>query len=531
MTGPVERAQSVVAAGRPAEAVALLRTHLEAAPADGEAAVALTYLLLQQGRPDEATSAIAALARRPAADIHVLTAFASALAASGRRDEAIAVYVRGVSTAPTSGVAEHNLAAALGDMHRFAESRAAADRAMAKGLGAIETWLVHARAIKGLGDYDGAEAAYRRIINRRPDYADAHSDLAQLIWMRTQDAEAALLAVDIALTSKPRDAGLCRVKAKFFEAINRREAAYTAISEALAGARSDPRLNIEAAQIIGWTDGAAALAHAERAAAAAPGRGDVLAALCQANLAAGRPDAAAAVAEDLRRGWPDDQYAVALTATAWRMMDDARYRTLFDYSRFVVSGAIDTPAGWSSLGDYLSDLKAILTALQRLPGHPIGQSLRGGAQTEQSLTLSTDPVVRAFFKAIDASIRRYIESARPGEGSVGRAPRAGETGYRLSGAWSVSLRPGGFHINHLHPMGWISSACHIALPDAVEHGREGWLAFGEPGVPTAPRLAAEHWVKPQPGHLVLFPSYMWHGTVPFGGDENRLSLAFDAVPA
>ena len=30
--------------------------------------------------------------------------------------------------------------------------------------------------------------------------------------------------------------------------------------------------------------------------------------------------------------------------------------------------------------------------------------------------------------------------------------------------------------------------------------------------------------------LVLFPSYFWHGTVPFVSDQPRLTVAFDAVP-
>jgi len=38
-------------------------------------------------------------------------------------------------------------------------------------------------------------------------------------------------------------------------------------------------------------------------------------------------------------------------------------------------------------------------------------------------------------------------------------------------------------------------------------------------------------VKPERGMLVLFPSYFWHGTVPFGGSDTRLTVAFDAVPA
>ena len=38
-------------------------------------------------------------------------------------------------------------------------------------------------------------------------------------------------------------------------------------------------------------------------------------------------------------------------------------------------------------------------------------------------------------------------------------------------------------------------------------------------------------VQPAPGLLALFPSYFWHGTVPFGGDDTRLTIAFDLVPA
>ena len=32
------------------------------------------------------------------------------------------------------------------------------------------------------------------------------------------------------------------------------------------------------------------------------------------------------------------------------------------------------------------------------------------------------------------------------------------------------------------------------------------------------------------GRLVLFPSYMWHGTVPFHDAASRTTIAFDAVP-
>jgi hypothetical protein len=45
-----------------------------------------------------------------------------------------------------------------------------------------------------------------------------------------------------------------------------------------------------------------------------------------------------------------------------------------------------------------------------------------------------------------------------------------------------------------------------------------------------PAQSAQHFVKPEPGMLVLFPSYMWHGTVPFAGKQSRLTVAMDIVP-
>jgi len=85
----------------------------------------------------------------------------------------------------------------------------------------------------------------------------------------------------------------------------------------------------------------------------------------------------------------------------------------------------------------------------------------------------------------------------------------------------------------VHPEGWIASACYIALPAEIAAGAggSGWLRVGRQGSPTAPRLEAEHFVKPEPGLLVLFPAYLWHGVEPFASDSPRLTVAFDVVPS
>src|SRR5690606_18051127 len=97
----------------------------------------------------------------------------------------------------------------------------------------------------------------------------------------------------------------------------------------------------------------------------------------------------------------------------------------------------------------------------------------------------------------------------------------------LSSAWSVQLRREGFHVNHVHPEGWISSAYYVDVPDEVNDPTlmSGWLKFGEPRYPT-PGLTAEGVVQPRAGRLVLFPSYMWHGTNAIHGDQPRTTIAF-----
>jgi tetratricopeptide (TPR) repeat protein len=507
---------------------AALRAALRRAPADPQTASALVDLLIATGRADQACALVEPIAARAGAGIVVLTAAGDALKACGRLDEAIKRYERARAAAPKSAVAEHNLGAALGDAQRFEEASAAADRAFAKGLDAPETWLMQARALQGLGELDRADRAYREAIGRRPEFDDAIGDLAQLIWMRTADIAEAVRPLDAALRQRPDHPGLTAKKASLLEYAGDPAAAYASIADALRRAPHHWPLQVQAAQLSSGLDPQRALAHARLAQQGAPTTPVVLVTLCQAQLAAGLARDAEATALALWRSAPNDQHAIALVATAWRLLGDPRYRTLFDYDHFVSAQTIDTPDGWPRLSDYLADLAEALAQRHLYRTHPVGQSVRHGSQTEQTLTLSENPVIRAFFQAIEGPIRRHIAGLGRGDDPVRRRIAAA---YQLLSVWSVRLEPGGSHTNHVHPKGWLSSACYIALPGAVESGHEGWLKLGEPGVATAPALAPEGFVRPEPGRLVLFPSYMWHGVVPFGGSERRLTVAFDVAPA
>jgi hypothetical protein len=86
---------------------------------------------------------------------------------------------------------------------------------------------------------------------------------------------------------------------------------------------------------------------------------------------------------------------------------------------------------------------------------------------------------------------------------------------------------------HVHPLGWLSSAYYVQVPPEITgsdvHG--GGIKFGEPDIRIGTHGAARRLIQPAVGRLVLFPSYMWHGTIPFTAGITRMTVAFDVVPA
>jgi len=529
----LERARLLSRSGRGAEAEQAYRALLAREPRCAQAAAGLARLLTASGRAAEGEAIIRPFAEQQAIWPEALSARAAALKAMGRKAESLADYRLAARFNPTSGVAAHNVASGLGDAGEDEEAAAEAERAFRLGVDAPETWLVYGRALQGLRRFEEAERAFRAALARRPFYLDALRDLCQLVWMRTGEAATALQPLEAALgaaTGQPAiAAALSALKVRVLNHLLGEEAALAFAEEALRRAPGDPRLALETAVLSLTSRPERSLELCAAVLARHPQDASARRAMTHACLALGDNVQAAVIAEELLDRDRFDQEAAAALATAWRAAGDERYRQLWDYSTLVRAQTIETPKGWSGLAGYLEELAAALAELHALRAHPLDQSLRGGTQTSQNLLLSKNPAIAAFFEAIEGPIQAYRAGLGQGP-DIFRARNGG--GHRILGAWSVRLRPGGFHVDHIHPQGWISSACYIEVPSSVGAGddRAGWLRFGAPSIPTRPALDPEHFVRPEPGLLALFPSYMWHGTVPFGGEEPRVTIAFDLVP-
>jgi len=510
------------------EAAQLLRGAHANAPNNPRAALSFARMLLQTGNAQQAHDVIAAHATVANAGVEAITEYARALLALQSYPEAIEALRRVVQLAPADALAHARLAGALVSAERFAEAASPSQRALELGIDTPHAWFIAGSAAVGEGRYDDAEHAFGAACARDPGYADAQRQLAQLIWMRTADVQAATARLDATLRERPDAQDLLVIKASVHQCAGDDDAALHLLAEAAARDDADPGLLLNSAEAALKSGSALAVGLAERALRKLPGDPVAIGLLGSALLQAGDAEAARELAAQALQRQPDHQALIALFATALRLTADDRYRQIHDYAGLVHAWTIDTPDGWPDLRHYLTDLAVSLRRLHTLHAHPLHQSLRHGTQTTHNLMYSDDPAIRAFFDAIDGPIRRHMQAIGGGPDPT-RRRNSGR--YRIAGIWSVQLRTDGYHTNHVHPAGWLSSACYIDLPPAIERGHEGWLKFGEPGMPTKPPLSAEHYIRPQPGLLALFPSHMWHGTVPFHGAGKRLTIAFDVVPA
>jgi hypothetical protein len=75
---------------------------------------------------------------------------------------------------------------------------------------------------------------------------------------------------------------------------------------------------------------------------------------------------------------------------------------------------------------------------------------------------------------------------------------------------------------------------YVSIPGEIvtaSDGREGWLELGTPPSPFCD--SGEYptqSIQPQAGRMILFPSFVWHRTMPYQSSEQRICIAFDVRP-
>jgi Flp pilus assembly protein TadD len=543
--------------GAVSQAVGCWRDVLERSPNDVVALTELGLLLLElsagsssdEGHDEDARSQLAEAAKllqiavrlSPGA-VRAWHALGCVLREQGGLVDARQAFSRGLEVEPTSVSLWANLA---GVLRLQGEPEAAlAAYAQARGVGPLPPSVLDGEvgALIDCLRIDEAHAAARSLIDQHPQYAPAYTTLSHLnreYGLAPGEEGAPEDAHRRAADRQPRNTQLQLALIRFL--IESKQGAEAA--ERLSVLRresNDPQLVALQARAYGV---AGDIDSAERLffeADAVLGGQDV--AFCNALighlLKSGSWSDAAVRAERAVEMRPYCQESWAYLATAWRLLNDSREEWLCGYDRLASLMPVEAPTGWATIEDFLFELRESLEPLHKARTHPLTQSLRGGSQSPGRLFGRPDDRISALQQTLLRTVERWLETL-PRDSQhpfLGRAQRS----VRFTGSWSVKLWQSGSHANHFHSDGWMSSAFYVSLPPSVAHqvevgeahsnGPAGCLQLGQPPEELGLDLAPRRVIRPRVGHLALFPSYLWHGTVPFNDAEPRITVAFDMLP-
>ncbi len=493
-----------------------LLARVRAAPRDDAGAVALADRALDTQREEEALPLVARAARAVGDNARLWQWTGLLHRALDDRVAALPAFDRAAALAPADRSILHGRARLAFECGLPAVARFEAASRAAPGDGDILLGLAAARLADG--DAAAAEAQLAALVRANPGWLPGHRDLSQIRWTKGAHERFAD-SYDEALRATPRDRALWHALVIALIQAERYVAALDAIARARGVIGDEMFLDANEAVVHSET-GDIAAADAAFARTATLREITLSVRSVRHALRAGRLETALAEIETWI-GTPEMTQMWCYAAAAWRLSGDPRLAWLEGAPGLV---------GIFDIADRLPPLdrlRAVIGGLHRATGEQLDQSVRGGVQTDGILLARIEPELRVLRAAIGDAVAAHIAALPPVDPAHPTLRARRDRRPRLSGSWSVRLRGGGFHANHVHPAGWLSSAFYLTVPEADPGaGPAGWLTLGVPPVELGLAIAPSRTIEPRPGRLVLFPSTMWHGTLPFQTGE-RMTVAFD----
>lgn len=438
----------------------------------------------------------------------------------GRWDEAVETYRRAVALKPDFAVAHYNLGTALKDLGRLDEAAAALRRAIAlqpgylaahANLGAVlqlqgrleEAVASHraalaitptarghlslASALRSQGHLEAAAEELRRAITLEPGYADAHNNLGETLWDQGQP-EAAAASYRQALAIDPTHA----------------EASYNLGIVFYDGGQLEAAIPcFERSRLRDWQERRLYCLYKTQ-----------------------RFEEFRTALEPLLAGPQRSPFLATLSAhhaANFRQPDRCGFCPRpIDFVHHARLDALAEP-GSALTAQLLHDVELAEIA-ERKQGR-----LHHGIQSAGNLFRRPEPSFQRLAALIEGAVDDYRRRFAGADCDYLRAFPARTV---FSSSWYVKMRQGGHLTSHIHETGWLSGVVYLALPRRAAGSEEGCIEFSTDG-DGYPRLHEDFprlVIEPKVGDVVLFPSSLFHRTLPFSADEFRVCVAFDIAP-
>ncbi len=135
-----------------------------------------------------------------------------------------------------------------------------------------------------------------------------------------------------------------------------------------------------------------------------------------------------------------------------------------------------------------------------------------------------DPVFADLKRLLDRHVARFADAC---------AFELGGKRLKLDSLWVNLLKSGGHHGAHLHPHSVVSGTLYVTMPEGagglkLEDPRLPMLMAAPPRRPDAPAgMATFQTVRPEPGTVLLWESWLRHEVVTNAAKGDRISISFN----
>ena len=405
---------------------------------------------------------------------------------TGKNDVAVDLITRAIAIDPDLPEAHSNLGTALRDLGNLEEAVTSYHKALALKPDYADAHNNLGNALKDLGKPEEAVASYHKALNLKPDLAEAHNNLGNALRDLGKPEEA-ISSYQKALNLKP-------------DYVN----AHNNLGLAL---RELGRLE-DALQIFQSIDTPECYAH-----------------VLECLFALGEYDKFYEKQTASVRNNEINIRVAAVNAFASHQLNRSDPHPFCPTPlKFVrVCEPLD---GVDDADGFLPDLMDDLQSREAI-WEPPGKTTRHGFQTMSNLFKKPYGRLVELDRIIKDTIENYrFEFSSENCDFIRFFPKT----LTLSG-WFIRLIKGGHQTEHIHSGAWLSGIFYLQMPKCTDQ-EEGSIELGLWGndYPILNKSYPKNRFYPKNGGIILFPSSLFHRTIPFHSDEERMSIAFDLRP-
>ena len=432
----------------------------------------------------------------------------------GRLDEAEASYMQAIALKPDYAEAYNNLGNTLKELGRLDEAEASYTQALALKPDYTEAHSNLAVMLQKLGRLDEAKANYMQVIALKPDYAEAHSYLAVTLQKlgRLDEAEASFRK---ALALKPDYAEAHYNLACTLEKLGRLEETEASYKKAIALKPNYAEAHNNLGNIFRESRKYEEAIYHFDLVNHDFARGQSLECLyMNKNYAEfDKRLYSFSASENMNL-----KVAAVSSFAAHQMKKKDPYPFCTNPLDFIT---INNLAEYDFCSNTLLD-----EIIKESEGYKLtweSRTTKFGFQGPSNVFENPSKTISLLEKIVQKAVDTYYDKFKSESNLFIKSwPRK----HKLEG-WYNRLVKNGYHTSHIHPSGWLSGVIYLRTTNS--YNDEGAIEFGVPHyeLPIIDEEYPRKLHRPKRGDIVLFPSSLFHRTIPFTTDSERCVIAFD----